>query len=140
MDRTIPSWDEYFINIAKVISTRSKDPRTKVGALLVTEDNRIIGTGYNGFAPGAAENDSLWERPTKYLHVVHAERNAIDFSFNLEDRKNVKLYTTLFPCKHCMAEILKHPITEIYYQADYIDTEESAALAKIKDIQLILLK
>lgn len=140
MDRTIPSWNEYFIQIAKVVATRSKDPRTKVGVVLVNEDNRIIGTGYNGFKPGVIESDALWERPVKYEHVVHAEKNAIDFSFNLDSRQNVKLYTTLFPCRHCMAEILKHPITEIYYQADYIDTEESTALAKTKDIQLILLK
>lgn len=140
MDKTIPSWNEYFINIARVVSTRSKDPKTKVGVVLVTEDNRIIGTGYNGFKPGALENEALWERPAKYEHVVHAEINAINFSFNLESRQNVKLYTTLFPCRNCMAEVLKYPITEIYYKATYGDTEESKAMAEAKGVKVIYLE
>lgn len=139
MDRNIPPWNVYFMNIASTVSTRSKDPNTKVGALLVSEDNRIIGAGYNGFKPGLEENDTLWQRPTKYEHVIHAERNAIDFSFNLNERNNVKLYTTLFPCVHCMTEILKRPITEIYYGSEYADTKESIKMAEEKQVKITLI-
>lgn len=138
MDKNIPGWNQYFLAIARLVSTRSKDPNTKVGALLVTEDNRIIGTGYNGMPVGTEETDAIWQRPTKYAHVIHAERNAIDYSFDLDSRSNVKLYTTLFPCKHCMAEILKHPITHIFYQAVYADTEESMKMAAEKGVVVTL--
>src|SRR5690606_32917971 len=63
MDRNVPTWDAYFMTLARVISTRSKDPNTKVGAVLTTSDNRIIGTGYNGMPEGMIETDELWQRP-----------------------------------------------------------------------------
>lgn len=72
-------WDRRFLELAKHISSWSKDPSTKVGAVLVNPDNRIVvGIGYNGFARGVQDTDErLNMRELKYKFVVHAEVNAI---------------------------------------------------------------
>ena len=82
MEKVYLSWDEYFMGIAVFTSLRSKDPSSKVGAVIVNEKNRIVGTGYNGFVAGIDESAFSWEREgewlhTKYPYVVHAEANAI---------------------------------------------------------------
>ena len=76
------NWDEYFMAIAKLSAMRSKDPSTQVGACIVSENNRILSIGYNGAPNGYHDDDFPWEREgdpldTKYMYVVHAERNAI---------------------------------------------------------------
>ena len=76
------SWDEYFMSVAKLSSMRSKDPNTQVGACIVSDDNRILSIGYNGAPNGFKDEIFPWGREgnpleTKYLYVVHAERNAI---------------------------------------------------------------
>ena len=54
------SWDEYFMGIAKLTSGRSKDPNTQVGACIVSSDNRVLSTGYNG-APNGYDDEIIWE-------------------------------------------------------------------------------
>lgn len=76
------SWDEYFMAVAKLSAMRSKDPSTQVGACIVSGDNRILSIGYNGTPNGYSDKYFPWEREgnpldTKYMYVVHAERNAI---------------------------------------------------------------
>lgn len=71
-------WDKRFIEAARHVSTWSKDPSTKVGAVIVSPIGTIVGTGYNGFPRGVADTDErLNDRPTKYKLVVHAELNAV---------------------------------------------------------------
>ena len=74
------SWDEYFMGIAMLAAKRSKDPNTQVGACIVSQDNIIISTGYNGMPKGCSDDEYPWERDgdqTKYPYVVHAELNAV---------------------------------------------------------------
>ena len=91
------SWDEYFMAVAILASKRSKDPSTQVGACIVSKDNRILSIGYNGAPNGFDDNAFPWERvgtplETKYLYVVHAERNAIlNFRGNRHDLENSKI-------------------------------------------------
>jgi dCMP deaminase len=76
MDRQ-EKWDRRYLELAKHVSTWSKDPSTKVGAVLV-KHNRVIAVGYNGFPEGVTDSDTrLNDRETKYAFVVHAEMNAI---------------------------------------------------------------
>ena len=77
------NWDEYFMGIAKITSGRSKDPNTQVGAVIVSNDNRVLSTGYNGAPNGFNDDELPWGREgnpleTKYMYVCHAEANAID--------------------------------------------------------------
>lgn len=73
-----PSWDEYFVSIAKVVASRSTCPRASVGAVIV-KDNRIISTGYNG-APGGESHcidDGCIVKNNHCLRAIHAEVNAV---------------------------------------------------------------
>ena len=72
-------WDRRFLELAKHVSTWSKDPSTQVGAVIVRPNTRlVVGMGYNGFARGIADSEArLNDRETKYKFVVHAEVNAI---------------------------------------------------------------
>jgi len=77
-DERQEKWDRRFLQLAKHISTWSKDPSTQVGAVLVGEHNLVVGIGYNGFPRGVADTDErLNNREVKYELVVHAEMNAL---------------------------------------------------------------
>ena len=74
------SWDEYFMGIAMLSAMRSKDNNSQVGACIVSPDNIILSTGYNGLPCSCSDDVFPWEREgaeTKYPYVVHAELNAI---------------------------------------------------------------
>lgn len=73
----ILKWDRRMLRLAEHVSSWSKDPSTKVGAILATPDNIVVGMGYNGFARGVKDTPSRYEdRDVKYKLVVHAEVNA----------------------------------------------------------------
>ena len=114
------SWDEYFMGIAMLAAKRSKDPSTQVGACIVSEDNIIISTGYNGMPKGCSDDEFPWEREgedTKYPYVVHAELNAI-LNANGRSLKGSKLYVALFPCNECAKAIIKSGLKEVVYLSD----------------------
>ena len=97
------NWDEYFMGIAMLAARRSKDPNTQVGACIVSQDNIIISTGYNGMPKGCSDDEYPWDREgadTKYPYVVHAELNAV-LNANGRDLRGSKLYVALFPCNEC---------------------------------------
>lgn len=131
------SWDETFMQIARVISRRSKDPSTQNGACLVDQNNIIIGLGYNGFPRGCNDDDLPWSREgkfcdKKYAYVVHAEANAI-LNTNA-NTKGAKSYCTLFPCNECVKILLQKGIKEIIYESDkYHDSPEWQAARKMLD-------
>lgn len=76
--RIVPSWDKYFMTMAELARTKSKDRSTQVGAVIVGEGHTVLSMGYNGFPRGVNDNvEARHERPLKYLVVEHAERNAI---------------------------------------------------------------
>lgn len=113
------TWDEYFILIALFTSLRSKDPRSKVGSVIVDNKNHIVGTGYNGFVGGSDESMFSWNSEgdwldTKYPYVVHAEQNAI-LNATTSDLEDCILYTTLFPCNECARIIAQKKIREVIY-------------------------
>jgi len=131
--RKVPSWDQYFMDLAVAVSTRSKDPFTQVGCLIVDKDNHIIGTGYNGMAPGTVETPELWERPTKYKHVRHAERNALDHC--TRDPYKATVYLTMYPCPECAEALAAYPVSKIYYLDERYKTEKAAALFRACGIE-----
>src|SRR5882724_10939274 len=71
-------WDKRFLELAKMVASWSKDPSTKVGAVIVTPENVIISVGYNGFAQRMPDHEKHYaDRPSKYSRIVHSETNAI---------------------------------------------------------------
>lgn len=122
------SWDEYFMGIAKMSSMRSKDPNTQVGCCIVSQENRILSVGYNGFPTGCSDDEFPWDREgddplqTKYLYTTHSELNAI-LNYTGGSLAGAKLYVSLFPCNECAKAIIQSGIREVIYDSDkYADT------------------
>ena len=129
------NWDEYFMAIVKLSAMRSKDPSTQVGAAIVSNTNRILSIGYNGAPNGFHDDKFPWEREgdpleTKYMYVVHAERNAIlNFRGSKQDLEGAKLYVDLFPCNECAKEIIQSGIKEVVYLTDTFKSGQEMVIA-----------
>ena len=130
---TIP---EYAMALAHVASLRSEDPFRKVGAVAFDFDNRVIGTAYNGLAPGFNAQSDFWiDRDDRRKYMIHAEVNLC----SLFTRGNVKLIAcTTMPCTSCMQMICAYGVREVYFRDDYPDSEANA-IAELYSIQLIQL-
>lgn len=133
------SWDEYFMGMAVLSSLRSKDPSTKVGAVIVSPENKVISIGYNGMPSRLDEEQLTWNKgeglDSKYLYVCHAEFNAILNTQVGGSLKNARVYVTLFPCNECTKAIIQTGIKEIIYLDDkYADTTMIKASKKMLDL------
>ena len=121
------SWDEYFMGVAHLAAMRSKDPNTQVGACIVSQDNKILSIGYNGFPIGCSDDEFPWAREgeeleRKYVYTVHSELNAI-LNYRGGSLEGAKIYVTLFPCNECAKAIIQSGIRELIYDDDkYADT------------------
>jgi dCMP deaminase len=116
-----------FLEIAEVIAKRSKDPSTKVGAIIVDSENRIVSTGYNGFVSKNNETFMTFERPLKYHLTIHAEMNALLFA--KQDLTGKIMYITHSPCSECLKHILQCRIRNVFYSSLYskfVDSEKEA--------------
>ena len=107
-------WHKRFLKLAEHISTWPKDPSSKIGAVIVDKNRRIISTGYNGFAVGVDDStERLENREIKYKIVLHAEENAIQFS--KQNLEGCSLYVSgLPPCAHCASLIIQSGIKNVY--------------------------
>lgn len=132
--REVPSWDQYFMDIAKIVANRSKDPDTQVGSVLVDSNNHIIGTGYNGFSPGFPEDPLLWRRPEKYKWVIHAEMNCLLHS--TKSPRGGLLYVTMFPCQDCCKAVASAGIRRIVYSNDKYKTEDGSRILMNSQVQI----
>ena len=122
------SWDEYFMGVAMLSALRSKDPNTQVGACIVSQDNKILSMGYNGFPIGCSDDDFPWNRDSedpynaKYYYSTHSELNAI-LNYRGGSLEGSKIYVTLFPCNECAKAIIQSGIKTLIYAEDkYSDT------------------
>ena len=110
----IPSWDEFFMRHVYLSALKSKDPRTKIGAVLV-RDNHVVSTGYNGFGKGVKDwTERYNDRETKYSYICHAEFNSVlqCAKFGVSSDKTT-LYTPGFPCAECCKAIVQGGVSEI---------------------------
>lgn len=132
------SWDEYFMGVSHLSGFRSKDPNTQVGACIVSEDNKILSMGYNGFPKGCSDDDFPWEREgdemdTKYPFVTHSELNAI-LNYRGGSLEGAKIYVSLFPCNECAKAIIQAGIRTIVYDSDkYADSASTKASKRMLD-------
>ncbi len=132
------SWDEYFMGIANLSGLRSKDPNTQVGACIVSEDNKILSMGYNGFPNGCSDDFFPWNREgetldNKYFYTTHSELNAI-LNYRGGSLEGSKLYVSLFPCNECAKAIIQAGIKEVIYDSDkYKNTASCIASRRMFD-------
>lgn len=133
------SWDEYFMGVAMLSGMRSKDPNTQVGCCIVSQGNRILSMGYNGFPAGCSDDEFPWEREgdspleTKYVYTTHSELNAI-LNYKGGSLAGAKLYVSLFPCNECAKAIIQCGIKEVIYDSDkYADTPSVIASKRMME-------
>lgn len=137
--RSIYKWDMRFLEMAKLVSTWSKDPSTQTGAVIVDSKGSIVSLGYNGFARGVEDTPERWnDRDTKYKMVVHCERNAIIFA--KKDLTGCTLYTWPFmSCSPCAGMVIQAGIVRVVapendnprWQADFELAKQQFAEAKV---------
>jgi dCMP deaminase len=117
---TPPDWNEWFLQGVYWVASKSKDPKTKIGALIV-KDKRIISTGYNGIPSGVDdENKNRHQRPEKYKWYEHGERNAIYAASKYGiSTDGALLYTNALPCADCARGIIQSGIKEVYIHKQF---------------------
>lgn len=104
------NWHEYFIGMARHVAMKSKDPSTKVGAVIVDPHNRVISIGFNGPPRGVPDEPGI-DRETKLRRTLHAEQNAILFA--RRDLADCALYVTHVPCARCAAMVVQTGIKTV---------------------------
>ena len=106
-------WDERFMEMAKLTASWSKDPSTKVGAVIVDDQNRVVSLGYNGFPRDVDDNhEQLNDRKTKLEMTVHAETNAILFA--QRNLAGCTLYVWPMPCcAKCAGLVIQTGISRV---------------------------
>lgn len=101
-------WDLFYLGMAQYVSTASKDPSTKTGAVIVGPDNSVISVGYNGFPKGMADSDELYaDRAEKYSRIVHCEVNALILAGRrIPDASTLYTYPFM-SCDRCVVQMLQ---------------------------------
>lgn len=119
--------------LAHVASLRSEDPYRKVGAAALDFDNRVIGTAYNGLAPGFDPPAGFWDdREARQKFMLHAEVNLC----SLFRRGEVKLVAcTTMPCTSCMQTLCAYGVKEIYFRDTY-DASDAQQIAHLYGVHL----
>ena len=113
----------------------SKDPSTKVAALVLDNNQNIRSTGFNGLPRGFEETAERWSKPTKYDYVVHAEANAIcSAARNGATLSGCTLFSTLFPCNDCAKLIIQSGITKIVTRKPCEDSSWLQSFEKSKEM------
>jgi len=106
-------WDDRFLSMAAEISTYSKDPSTKTGAVIVRPDKTVAAMGYNGFPAKLCDDEDLYaDREVKYERIIHCEMNAV---LNARERvEGYTLYTWPFlSCPRCAVHMITAGITKV---------------------------
>ena len=128
---TIP---QYSLALAHVASLRSEDPYRKVGAVALDHSNRVIGTAYNGLAPGFDAPEGFWDdRDSRQKYMLHAEVNLCSL-FTRGSARIIGLTTK--PCLSCMQMLCAYDVETIYYRDDY-STTDANEVAKKYGVNLI---
>ena len=105
---------EWALGMAEHVAKLSKDPSTKVGAVIFDDKRRIVSAGYNGFARGVKDTSSrLHDRDTKYKLTLHAEANAILFATGALDGSTIVV--THPCCAQCAAQIIQSGIKHVVW-------------------------
>jgi dCMP deaminase len=136
-----PSWDEYFMATAVLMSTRSNCERLHVGCVIVTSGvrkNRIIAAGYNGYLPGTPHVSRM--RDGHEQATVHAEQNAIaDAARRGSSVEGCVAYVTHYPCINCAKILAASGISEVKYHTDYHNDELVAPLLSESGVKIVKL-
>ena len=116
-----PTWDEFFLHKAYLTATKSKDPRTKYGAILV-KDNHQIAEGYNGIPSGVIDNSQRLHKDNKENYIVHAEQNccfmAARHGISID---GASLYCQGLSCVNCTKALIQSGVKTVFYHKQWQD-------------------
>jgi len=138
---TIPSWHEYFMRHVYLASSKSKDPSTQIGAVLV-RDKSIFSEGYNGLCRGVDDNVAeRLARPEKYFWFEHGERNAI---YNAARKGISTLGSTMFtngiPCADCARAVIQAGVETVCVHSEWDESQSSGKWNESCGKSLVMLK
>jgi len=119
-------WDQYFLAIARAVAQKSKDPKCRVGAVIVSPDHLVLSTGFNGLARGVYDDQNLLESVDEKLKwICHAEANAISNAARSGvSVMNSTIFVTKFPCFLCCNAIVQAGVKRIYTHDDRFWAED----------------
>lgn len=135
--------DLYFMKLAEITATRSKDPNTKVGAC-IANDKKVLSLGWNGaprqiddnLVPYECRDRSKPLKDQKYPYIVHAEINAIlNYGGKISDLDGASVYVNVFPCCDCTKALIQAGIKEVFYLEDYSDSDMSKYLFDLAGVK-----
>jgi len=130
LPRKVSSWDEYYSKLAKMVASRSKDPSTQVGSIMVNSRNEVIASGYNGFISKADESYMTYEKPMKYKLISHAESNCIIFALRASrDMSDCTMYVTHAPCSDCLKLILQAGVRKVRYSSAELNLRDKCSIS-----------
>jgi dCMP deaminase len=143
-------WNEYFINMLDVVSSKSKDT-TKTAAIIVGPDHEIRSTGYNGFPRGLKYDEEKVIKPEKYFWYEHAERNAIYNAARMGISINTcTIYVSHFPCVDCARGIIQSGIKKVILSPNnlssfknpnniyFVHEEKTTHMFRMCDVELVI--
>lgn len=112
----ITDWDVFYLNMARYMTIKSKDPSTKTGAVIVRPDRSLCSAGFNGFPKGMKDDPALYaDREVKYSRTVHCEMNALLFSRD-SSHFAYTLYTWPFSsCDRCAVHMIQAGIRRFVF-------------------------
>jgi dCMP deaminase len=118
--RQVPNWNEYYLAICRAVAARSKDPNTQLGCVIAGPAHEIRSTGYNSLPRGIRDDvPERLERPTKYLWMEHAERNAIYNAARCgTPLEGCTLYVEIMPCMDCGRALVQAGIREVVISSE----------------------
>lgn len=109
------TWTDYFMEMAALVASKSKDPNTKVGCVIITEDKVVAATGYNGLPRDVEDRPERMERPAKYLWTSHAEENAVAQAARVGMKlKGGIAFVTHLPCSRCARTLIQAGVVAVY--------------------------
>lgn len=142
--RQVPHRDDYYMGLAFWVASKSKDPRTQIGAILISSNNEPLSSGYNGPPRNIPDTNINWDRPHKYPFIRHAEVNAISYARG--PLLGATLYVTAAPCSACMLDIAAEGIKRVIYfkprtepgsmLADDSEWQKTQEIAQLSFVQL----
>ena len=130
-----------YMGLAQKIKELSPDEETKVGAIMLSSEERIIASSYNGFLRGAPDDVLPKTRPDKYKYIQHAERNLIyNCSYEGIRTKDTVVFTTLSPCEECTRACWQAGVKSIIFYKLYKNIGGLDTYKNMEDIDITISK
>ena len=109
------NWDQYFMSMVYLVAMKSKDPSTKVGAIIIGPDHEIRSTGFNGLPRNVNDaKPERYQKPIKYFWIEHSERNSVYNAARIGiDLNGCTMYTQGTPCVDCARAIIQSGIKKV---------------------------